>query len=110
MHIVGGAARVRGLAIVLSLACTLAAIGCGGGLFGKVYEYEEDLYLSLDGSADLIINASIPALVSLRGLELNTDPSAQVDREKILELYETPLTDVTRVIRPWRRNWPLASI
>ena len=87
------------------LALTVFAAACGGGpLFGKVYEYEEDLYLSLDGSADLIINASIPALVSLRGLELNPDPSAQFDREKIRELYQSPLTDVTRVSRPWRRN------
>ena len=48
-----------------------------GGLFGKVYEYEEDLYLSLDGSAELIVNASIPALVTLRGLDLPLDPAAQ---------------------------------
>lgn len=102
MHVVsGGRARVA----ILALAGALAAAGCGaGGLFGKVYEYEEDLYLALDGSADLIINASIPALVSLRGVDLNTDPSAPVDREKIRALYESPITNVTRVSRPWRRN------
>lgn len=105
MYVVPGARWRRACAILLCVACAVAASSCGrGGLFGKVYEYEEDLYLSLDGSADLIINASIPALVSLRGLELNADPSAQVDREKIRELYESPLTDVTRVSRPWRRN------
>jgi hypothetical protein len=102
MHVVSGG---RASALLLALACALAAAGCGGGaLFGKVYEYEEDLYLSLDGSADLIINASIPALVSLRGLDLDTNPAAQVDREKIRALYESPITDVTRVSRPWRRN------
>lgn len=79
--------------------------GCGGQLFGKIYEYEEDLYLSLDGSANLIINTSIPALVALRGLDLDDSPSAQVDklRGRIRTLYESPLTEVTRVSRPWRR-------
>ena len=34
----------------------------------RSYEYEEDIYLSLDGSAEVTVNASIAALVSLRGL------------------------------------------
>ena len=98
--------RFRRLVFVCWLAFAAAATnGCsGGGAFGKVYEYEEDLYLSLDGSADLIVNASIPALVSLRGLDLKPDPSTLLDRQKIREFYESPLTDVTRVSRPWRRD------
>lgn len=95
---------MRGCALALCVVLAATQIGCGGGLFGKVYEYEEDLYLSLDGSADLIINASIPALVTLRGLDLNDAPTAQVDRDRIRALYESPHTNVTRVSRPWRRN------
>ena len=38
-------------------------------VFGKQYEYEEDLTIALDGSATLTVNASIPALVALRGLD-----------------------------------------
>jgi hypothetical protein len=96
--------RVRAsLAVVCAVAAAAMLGGCGGRFFGKVYEYEEDLYLSLDGSADLIINTSIPALVALRGFDLNDAPSAQVDRDRIRTLYESPLTDVTRVSRPWRR-------
>jgi hypothetical protein len=94
-----GAGVLLACALVLQSAC-----GGGGGLFGKVYEYEEDLYVSLDGSADLIINASIPALVALRGLELDISPTAQVDRDKIRALYESAITEVTRVSRPWRRH------
>lgn len=98
----------RGARACLAAACVIAAAAmlsaCGGGLFGRVYEYEEDLYLSLDGSADLIINASIPALVALRGLDLDDAPSAQLDRNRIRAIYESPLTDVTRVSRPWRRH------
>jgi hypothetical protein len=80
------------------------AAGCGQRLFGKVYEYEEDLYVSLDGSAELIVNASIPALVNLRGLDLPLDPADRLDREQIRTLYTSPVAEVTRVSRPWRRQ------
>jgi hypothetical protein len=106
MSAVPAVGRMRACVVAVCLALGLLfSGGCGGGgLFGKVYEYEEDLYVSLDGSADLIINASIPALVALRGLDLNTDPSALVDRDRIRSLYESSVTNVTRVSRPWRRN------
>jgi hypothetical protein len=93
----------RRAAAVLVLALT--AVRCGsGGLFGKEYEYEEDLYVSLDGSAELIVNTSIPALVALRGLDLDVNPRAMVDRATIRAAYESPVTEVTRVSRPWRRG------
>jgi hypothetical protein len=96
---------VRGCAaLLIVLIAAGAATACGGRVFGKQYEYEEDLYLATDGSADLIVNASIPALVSLRGLSLDVDPSAQVDRNKIRAAYESSDTEVTRVSRPWRRD------
>jgi hypothetical protein len=79
-------------------------MACGGRFFAKQYEYDEDLYLATDGSAELIVNASIPALVALRGLPLDVDPSSQVDREKIRAAYESSDTEVTRVSRPWRRD------
>lgn len=101
---IAGMPRVTRAALAcLISAAALAACG-GGGLFGKVYEYEEDLYLSLDGSADVIVNASLPALAALRGLDVDTDPSARVDRDRIRALYESPVIEVTRVSRPWRRH------
>jgi hypothetical protein len=81
-----------------------AATGCGGRIFGKQYEYEEDLYLSTDGSATIIVNSSIAALAALRGLDLDVDPNAQVDRDAIRAAYQSGNTDVTRVSRPWRRD------
>ena len=78
-------------AVLVVLVLSAAAAACGGGLFGKVYEYEEDVYLSLDGSAELIINASIPALVTLRGLDLPLDPAARLDRDKVRSVYASPL-------------------
>lgn len=94
------------MAAVLLIAALLAGTtACsGGGLFGKQYEYEEDLTLSIDGSATLIVNASLPALAVLRGLPVSTDPKAAVDREAIGALFQSPATDVTRVGRSWRRK------
>jgi len=91
---------------VLAIAiCVAAAAGtaCNGGLLGKQYEYEEDLYLSLDGSATLVVNASVPALVALRGIELDLDPRTRLDSSRIRTAYESPVTSVTRVSPPWRR-------
>ena len=97
--------RARVAALAFALITVGGAMACGGGgFFSKQYEYEEDLYLATDGSADLIVNASIPALVSLRGLPLDVDPAWQVDRNKVRALYESPVTRVTRVSRPWRRD------
>ena len=103
MALIRRSTRSRAISVALVAACIVSS-GCGGGLFSKVYEYEEDLYISLDGTASVIVNASIPALAVLRGLDLNLDSGARVDREKIRELYQSPVTQVTRVSRPWRRN------
>lgn len=93
----------RVAAVALALVLLLGAGACGG-IFGKQYEYEEDLTLAIDGSAALIVNASLPALAVLRGLDVPTDPNARIDRERIAALFETPVTDVTGVSRPWRRD------
>lgn len=96
--------RARAAALATLLVAAALAPACGGtGLFAKRYEYEEDLTLRLDGSATLTINASIAALVALRGLDLDV-ASNRVDRDKIRAAYESPVSDVKRVSRPWRRN------
>lgn len=72
-------------------------------VFGRQYEYEEDLTIDLDGSGSLTVNASLAALSALRGLDV--DPLAQsVDRDRIGALYESSVTRVTSVPRPWRRR------
>jgi hypothetical protein len=96
-------------AIPLALvALVLAGSACGGGgvtggLFGRQYEYEEELFVRLDGSASVTVNASVPALVALRGLELPLDPDAPIDRARVRALYESPVAQVTHVSRGWRR-------
>lgn len=97
--------RIRLAAAGLAVLLLLTAAACrGGGLLGKQYEYEEDLTLAIDGSATLVVNASLASLVALRGLDLPTDPAARLDLDEVRALFETPVSDVTRVSRPWRRK------
>jgi hypothetical protein len=92
----------RAAAAVLAGVVMVGSFGCGRGLF-RQYEYEEEIYLKIDGSADIVVNTSIPALVALRGAALSADPNTQVDRDRVRALYESASTTVTRVSRPWRR-------
>lgn len=96
--------RARPLAILLFLA-SLASLtaGCGVAGFFRQYEYEEDTYLSLDGSATVYVNASVAALDALRGTSFDTSPTARVDREAVREYFSTPVTHVVRVSTS-RRN------
>jgi hypothetical protein len=84
------------------IAAALSMWACGGGGLVKYYEYDEDIYLSVDGSATIYLNASLPALVSLRGLDLDTRPTANLDRARIRRLFTSGASRVTRVSR-WRR-------
>jgi hypothetical protein len=73
--------------LVLALVVALAASACGGGILKPEYEYEEELYLSLDGSAQVNVNASIAALVALHGATLDADPEARVDGAQVRALF-----------------------
>ena len=95
---------LRRLCAAALVALTAGAIACGGRIFGKQYEYEEDLTLALDGSGTVIVNASLPSLAALRGLPVPTDTSSRLDRSAIRALYTSPVSRVTRVSRPWRRS------
>jgi hypothetical protein len=97
----------RAAAVAAALVILLSgSIACNSArnLFGKQYEYEEDLYVSLDGSATLVVNSSLPALVALRGLPIDPNPSGRIDSDAIRAAYSSPTTQVTRVSPPWRRK------
>jgi hypothetical protein len=89
--------RARSLAALLLAGCLVAAAGCRGGGLLRQYEYDEDIHLSLDGHATMYVNASIPALVALRGFDLDVAPSARFDRDRIAALYQGPGVRVVRV-------------
>jgi len=87
-----------------ALAALLSA-SCSGGGFFRQYEYEEEMYLSLDGSATMYVNTSLAALMALRGLQVD-DLSPRVDRDGIRDYYTAPgvrVTSVTQSRRSGRR-------
>jgi hypothetical protein len=93
-----GTPRRAVLTVVLGCAALLAACGGGsGGVFKKQYEYEEELYLALDGTATVNVNASVAALVALRGAALDVNPRARLDRSRVRALFTAPGVEVTRV-------------
>jgi hypothetical protein len=93
-----------GRAVLMSVAVAIASgvSACGGLGLVQHYEYDEDITLSVDGSATVYVNASIPALVNLRGMDLDVRPTALLDRAKVRALFSSPVARVTRVSR-WRR-------
>ena len=84
------------LAFALVLIAVLASIACGN-VIARKYEYEEEIFLDLDGSASVYVNASVPALVALRGANLPLDPNARLDRTVVRDFYTTPVTQVASV-------------
>ncbi len=85
-----------GAALALLMALLLSIPACSRGDFFRQNEYEEELFLSLDGSATLYVNTSVAALNALRGTSFDSSPSAQIDRNAIREFFTTPVTRVTR--------------
>jgi hypothetical protein len=85
------------------IAALLLSASCGGGLF-RQYEYEEEMYLSLDGSATIHVNSSVAALNALRGSAFDSRPNARVDRDAVRAFFTTPLTRVSGPVRTSRRS------
>jgi hypothetical protein len=92
-----GPVGAAGVLLALGLA------GCSGPL-GPKYEYEEQLYLRVDGAATIVVDASLPSLVALRGLPIAPDPKTRVDREAIRRVFETAGCPGVRVGQPWVRQ------
>jgi hypothetical protein len=84
------------IALALVLLSLLLSLACAN-VVARKYEYEEEVFLALDGSATVYVNASVPALVALRGFTLPLDPAARLDRLAVRDLYNTPATIVESV-------------
>jgi len=83
---------------------TVVAVGCTNPIGGPEYEYDEQLYLGVDGSAELVINSSIAALVALHNLPLDPSPDVEVDRERVAQAFSDAGCGEVTVNRPWTRN------
>ena len=99
---ISAALRRRGLC-ALCVLVWLSIAACGTNVF-RQYEYEEDMYLSLDGSATLTVSTSIPALNALRGSAFDANPSARTDRDEVRAFFSTPNTRVLWVRTSRRSN------
>lgn len=87
----------RGRSLVAFIVCSAVVLTSCRGTFSRKYEYEEDVYLNVDGSATVYVNASVPALVALRGVDLDPDPRARFDRRRARAIFESPYTQVESV-------------
>jgi hypothetical protein len=96
-----GVARTRRwITGVAALALVVSGAACQG-LF-REYEYEEEIYLKVDGSATVVVNTSLAALSALRGAP-RFDQGDDVDRDGVRAFFQSPVSNVTRVSRPWTR-------
>jgi hypothetical protein len=91
------------LPALFTLAATISS-ACDGNPLSRKYEYEEDVYFALDGSATVYVNSSVPALVALRGVDLDVNPRARLDRARVRELFESTEARVASVTTSRRDN------
>ncbi|HEX7086769.1 MAG TPA: hypothetical protein VF198_10420 [Vicinamibacterales bacterium] len=98
-----GFAPARCGAILAVLAALLTAAGCRS-ILPTQYEYDEQIELSLDGSAIVYINGSVPALVALHGIDLDVAPTARLDRAAIRSFYGSDTVRVARISTSRRKG------
>jgi hypothetical protein len=100
--------RAAGRPSVLAVAALVVAIALPAcrALVWRHYEYDEQIDLSLDGSATIFINGSVPAIVALRGIPLDPSPAGIIDPGAVRTFYESPgvsLSQITTSRRDGRR-------
>lgn len=88
----------------LLVGCACLALSACGGALGPQYEYEEQLYLGVDGSATAIVSTSLNALVVLRGAALDLDAAARLERDDVRRVFEAAGCQVSSVGQFWRRQ------
>jgi hypothetical protein len=76
--------------------------GCSNP-FGRQYEYEEQTFPAVDGSAEVIVNSSVAALAALRGISIGP-VDARPDRDATRDIVTKAGCPVTFVGRPWTRS------
>jgi hypothetical protein len=95
---------MRIAAVALATFCALVTPSCGGGGVFRQYEYEEEMYLALDGSATVYVNGSVAAIDALRGAAFDTSPNKRPDRDAVSAFYTTPVTRVVGAVQTSSRS------
>jgi len=96
----------------LCVLCVLGVIGtaCGNSTLFRQYEYVEEIYLSLDGTATVHVSGSLAALNALRGASFDASPDARFDASAVRAFFSGPGTHVTRVSQSRRSNRRFAHV
>lgn len=81
----------------------LVSVACSNPL-ARQYEYDEQTYLDVDGSATVVLSASVASLVAMRGMSLDPSPDARLDSDAVRAAFEAAGCVVQRASRPWRRD------
>ena len=93
---------MRIVAASVLVAALAWSVACSSGGFFQRFEYEEDVYLELNGDAGVYVNGSTAALNALRGASFDTAPGATIEREAVRAFFTTPVTRVTRITQSTR--------
>jgi hypothetical protein len=86
----------RWFPLALLAAAAMLAASCTT-LLPRQYEYDEEVNLSLDGSATVYVNGSVPAFVALHGIDLDSRPTARLDRAALRRFFTSEDVTVTRL-------------
>ena len=92
---------VRAAIAVFSAA--LVSASCANP-FVPQYEYEEQVYLDVDGHALVVIDSSLAALVALRGAVIDPAIATAADRNAVRQMVTAAGCNVEDVSRFWTRH------
>jgi hypothetical protein len=95
---------VRYVRLAVCAVVVAAASAACANPFVPHYEYEEQVYLSVDGRATVVIDSSLAALVALRGLPIDPSLSGATDRDGIRRVFAAAGCTVENVSRFWTRS------
>ena len=94
--------RADRIAICVFLAALLGS-ACANP-FAPQYEYEEQVYLEVDGRASVVIDTSLLALAALRGSAIDPAIATATDRNVVRRLVTAAGCQVDDVSRFWTRH------
>lgn len=98
------ARSVRAAAIALLGALLSTMSSACANPFAPQYEYEEQVYLSVDGAATVVIDSSFAALVALRGGAIDPAIANAADRNAVRQIVSAAGCTVDSVSRFWSRS------
>jgi hypothetical protein len=88
---------------VVALAAACLSVSCANP-FAPQYEYEEQVYLEVDGAASVVIDTSFAALVALRGGAIDPAIASAADRDAVRTFVTAAGCRVDNVSRFWTRH------